>query len=117
MASMGLPPINLPEYAPDVAADEAYDREIAARLNHDNICTRFCELLETTLMDDAPSALSNMRTLLSDVPLRDDYDLSAWAQVGQPSDASLAHLVRKLYGMPNLAEVERVKGQLGDVAF
>jgi hypothetical protein len=58
-----------------------------------------------------------MQALLSDAPLQDGYDLQQWARVGQPSDASLAHLVRKCYGMAHLAEVERVKGQLGDVEF
>jgi hypothetical protein len=90
---------------------------VRAQLNHDNICMRFCELLETQLMSDAPNALSTMRTLLSEVPLRDAYDLSAWAQVGQPGDAALAYLIRKLYGMAHLSECEAVRGQLGDVRF
>jgi hypothetical protein len=117
MGGMGFPPINLPDSPDDYsAAAEAYDRAISANLNHEAITDHFLDLIGTALMDNQ-NALADMRKLLSEAPLQDGYDLQQWARIGQPSDASLAHLVRKLYGQAHLAEVERAKGQLGDVAF
>lgn len=88
------------------AAAEAYDRAVSAQLNQEAIAEYFLDLVGTALME-GHNALADMRTLLTDAPLQDGYDLQQWSRIGQPSDASLAHL----------AEVERVKGQLGDVAF
>jgi hypothetical protein len=117
MASMGMEAINLPDTPDDhSAAAEAYDRAISANLNHESITDYFLDLIGTALME-SHNALADMRTLLTDAPLQDGYDLQQWARIGQPSDASLAHLVRKLYGQAHLAEVERIRGQLGDVAF
>jgi hypothetical protein len=126
MASMGLSPINLQDSPDDTtAADEAYDREVSARLDHERITDYFVDLVGSALMKQGvgktlghgENALADMRQLLSGAPLQDAYDLAEWAKVGQPSDAALAHLVRKLYGMAHLAEVERIRGELGNIAF
>jgi hypothetical protein len=77
----------------------------------------FLELVATRLHEPQGNALSDMRVLLRDAPIFDGYDLSQYAKVGGPSDATLATLVRKLYGEACLAEYKRAVDRLGDVAF
>jgi hypothetical protein len=126
MASMSLSPITLQDSPDDTtAAAEAYDRLVSQSLDHERITNYFLDLIGSALMQEGvgktlnggQNALSDMRELLSGAPLQDACDLAEWAKVGQPSDAALAHLVRKLYGMAHLAEVERIRGELSNIAF
>lgn len=88
----------------DDAQADAVDREVSRRLNHDHIISDFCEAIEAAILSEGRNPLSAMRSLLNDAPLLDDYDLSCWANVGQPGDHLLAYFVRKLYGQAHLAE-------------
>jgi hypothetical protein len=116
---MSLSPINLRDTPADTT-DEAYERELTRRLRQsearDEIIERFLELIGSALVEEKGS-LGEMQQLLEEAPLLDDYDGSQWAKVGQPHDEPLARQLRQFYGQAHLSTVERIRGELGDIAF
>jgi hypothetical protein len=84
-------------------ADEAYEQA----MDQEIVLGYFLDLLTDHLMERTGNPLSDMRQLLHDAPIFDGHDLAQYSKVGQPGDAALAGLVRKLYGESVLAEYRR----------
>jgi hypothetical protein len=121
MASMSLSPLNLQD-SPQDTTDEAYEAELSRRIHdrQDEVVDRFLELLADQLYRTDDNPLAEMHELLSgpqSAPILDVYDARAYSDMGQPTDARLAKLVRFLYASANLAVAEQVRGELSGEAF
>jgi hypothetical protein len=121
MASMGLSPITLQD-APQDPTDEAYEAELSRDIHarQDDVIDRFCELLADHCYRRDGNPLAEMHELLSGpngASITDLYDAWQYSNVGRPTDAALARLVRYCYAQANLAVAEQVRGELSGIAF
>ena len=121
MASIGLPSMTLPD-TPQDTTDEAYEAELSRRIHdrQDEVVDRFIELLADQCYRKDGNALATMHTLLSGpqaAPILDLYDARQYSDVGRPTDAALAKLVRYCYAVANLGVAEQVRGELSGIAF
>ena len=103
-----MSPISLQDSPKDTTtADEAYEQAVIKEMDQEIVLGYFLDLLTDHLMERTGNPLSDMRQLLHDAPIFDGHDLAQYSKVGQPGDAALAGLVRKLYGESVLAEYRR----------
>ena len=121
MPSMGFASINLQD-TPDISSDEAYEQELSRRIHAraDEVVDRFLELLADQCYRQDRNSLAEMHELLSGpngASITDLYDARQYSDVGRPTDAALARLVRFLYAQAKLSVAEQVRAELSDVAF